>query len=127
MILNEAELRSNAKEVAARIVDRMDRILSSPERWTKGTLARDKNGRRVSCESDDAEKWCILGARYKATRELDNVSSEVRNEASLYLYARTMLVSHEMGFTDPASMNDHYKIGFDEIRRFLKLLKEKIS
>ena len=37
-------------------------LLDRPEKWTKGTWARDKAGMGVPGDSPAATQWCILGA-----------------------------------------------------------------
>lgn len=37
-------------------------LLSSPEKWTKGTYARDEEGNSISCKSPEAVQFCALGA-----------------------------------------------------------------
>lgn len=40
-------------------------LLKDEARWTKGSGARNKNNEAVSYDSEDAEKWCLLGAVQK--------------------------------------------------------------
>ena len=44
-------------------------LISDPERWTKGYAARDKKGIRVIAMSEDAVKWCMIGAIRKVVDE----------------------------------------------------------
>jgi len=44
-------------------------LLSSPECWTKGALARTREGRVADPQSDDAAAWCLLGALMKCYPE----------------------------------------------------------
>lgn len=37
-------------------------LLSSPDNWTQGSFARDKNGKPVSFQSHEATCWCLIGA-----------------------------------------------------------------
>lgn len=37
-------------------------LLDSPERWTQGWLAKDKEGRHVSVHADNATCFCLVGA-----------------------------------------------------------------
>ena len=37
-------------------------LLSTPNRWTQGTLARASDGRKVSPEHPEAVAWCLVGA-----------------------------------------------------------------
>lgn len=39
-------------------------LISDPERWTRGTLARDKDDCVVRPQSPAAVKWCVVGALY---------------------------------------------------------------
>lgn len=40
-------------------------LLSDESKWTKGAFAEDRKGIPVHSKSDDAVKWCILGALNK--------------------------------------------------------------
>lgn len=42
-------------------------LLSERSRWTKRTLARDKESKEVNPADDKACKWCILGGLMKVT------------------------------------------------------------
>jgi hypothetical protein len=42
-------------------------LLSKPQRWTRGTLARDSRGLPVSPESPRACRFCVMGALYRVT------------------------------------------------------------
>lgn len=37
-------------------------LIQDPERWTRGVLARDANGREVDEHADAAVCWCLEGA-----------------------------------------------------------------
>lgn len=37
-------------------------LIATPDQWTQGTVARDKNGRRAHPESPAARQWCAAGA-----------------------------------------------------------------
>ena len=37
-------------------------LLSSPEKWTQGTYARDKKAQPVNINSTEAESFCVTGA-----------------------------------------------------------------
>lgn len=43
----------------------MRELLASPERWTKGALARDKFGNVTYYRANAAVCWCLLGALRK--------------------------------------------------------------
>lgn len=38
------------------------KLIVSPEHWTQNVLARDESGRSSTCTSDNAVRWCSLGA-----------------------------------------------------------------
>ena len=44
-------------------------LLSSEDKWTKGYMARDSKGRRVTPNSPEATCWCVLGAISKCYEE----------------------------------------------------------
>lgn len=44
-------------------------LIDTPEKWTKGTLARDSIGISVLVRSDDAVCFCVLGALGRAATE----------------------------------------------------------
>lgn len=37
-------------------------LIAKPERWTRGSGARDASGQDVDASSDDAVCWCAIGA-----------------------------------------------------------------
>ena len=39
-----------------------DTLLSEPDKWTKGALAREKNGDAIGVEVPGACQWCLWGA-----------------------------------------------------------------
>jgi len=43
---------------------KISELLNSPEKWTKGALARDKNDKYVGILSKDAASYCLLGALF---------------------------------------------------------------
>lgn len=53
----------------AEILRKARDLISVPERWTKGELARSAGGYKVSPRSSNATCWCIEGALIKASGE----------------------------------------------------------
>ena len=47
-------------------------LLTPPGAWTRGALARDREGNRVECDSVRAVCWCAGGAISRATDRRDN-------------------------------------------------------
>jgi hypothetical protein len=37
-------------------------LIAKPERWTRGSAARNSSGEHVHARSDDATCWCAIGA-----------------------------------------------------------------
>jgi hypothetical protein len=48
------------------LLEPVRRILSSPEKWTKGCSAYDSDGYPVLPTEPEAVRWCLLGAAQKA-------------------------------------------------------------
>lgn len=63
------------------LLKRARKILAKPERWTKGTYARDRYGEPVSLFYSVAESFCLLGALERA--DTDN--------GTMYLAGRDFL------------------------------------
>jgi hypothetical protein len=40
-------------------------LISDPERWTQGTIARDWTGKQTTADAVDAFCWCAIGALEK--------------------------------------------------------------
>lgn len=55
-------------------------VIATPDKWTKGSFARDINQNSTSADEPDAACWCALGAIQKATK-----NSKASADASLYL------------------------------------------
>lgn len=46
----------------ASLVREARKLITPPEAWTKGVLARDSNGKPIWVKHDDAYCFCIVGA-----------------------------------------------------------------
>ncbi len=53
-VINAEQARAAIESVAVTLTD--------PGTWSKGALARDKDGGRVSVDSPEAESFCLVGA-----------------------------------------------------------------
>lgn len=98
-----------------KVLQRAKEIISSPERWTQGCYARDKNNFRVASDSPRAVKFCAQGAICRAASELQILGAG--DELSIELITRygTSLVT----------LNDNG--GFDAVHKvFDQLLAEEI-
>ncbi len=60
-------------------------LIDTPEKWTKGTLARDKNGTLVQAYSDEAYSFCTLGALHRASYTLGERSWHKHDARKLLL------------------------------------------
>lgn len=65
-------------------------ILSEQDRWTNNHLARNKYGSPVNPESEDAIRWCIVGA----CRKVYGAASKECDEAIEKIQAEIYKVSH---------------------------------
>ena len=45
-------------------------LIADPAHWTRGTIARTANGRKVEWHDQSATKWCAMGAMYRAAYDL---------------------------------------------------------
>jgi hypothetical protein len=45
-------------------------LIAEPAHWTRATLARTADDRRVGWDDPSASKWCALGAIYRAGHDL---------------------------------------------------------
>lgn len=98
------------------VLVRAKALISSPQNWTQGSLARDDVGRIVSTRHKDASRWCALGAicafthprggvRYKAIGLLrsvakgaicaTNINDYEGHEAVMALYDRAIEAAAE--------------------------------
>jgi hypothetical protein len=51
------------------VLSRARRTIQNPERWTKGTMARDRHGKPVASYDKSACQWCATGAIRKAAKD----------------------------------------------------------
>ena len=45
-------------------------LIADPAHWTRRTIARTANGRKVEWHDQSATKWCAMGAMYRAAYDL---------------------------------------------------------
>ena len=45
-------------------------LIADPQHWTRGTLARSREGGEVSWADRSAHRWCAMGAIYRAAIDL---------------------------------------------------------
>lgn len=88
-------------------------LLKAPSRWTKFVAARNKKDQRVSVESPDACKFCLVGAIDKIYKIHDK-RILVRNKVRDIIYRRY--------FSTISSFND-YTAKHKDIIEICKLAK----
>ena len=74
-------------------------LIDAPEKWTKGTEARDASGRSVPFNSPDAVCCCAVGALLGALHRAGNDGECVA--------LRRLRKALPIGFADVVSLNDH--------------------
>jgi len=85
-------------------------ILCDESKWTKGALAKDKNGNKVDIHCPDAVCYCIMGAFGKA-REFKNSIHKVWD--SIYnIYGNK--------YKDIPDFNDSSDTTFEDIKKVLE-------
>ena len=102
------------KELIIKVKEKID----TPEKWTKGFYARDKNHVVVDETSDKACKFCLLGA-------LSRVGYESDTSATLGPILQLFrLKAHSRGYDMITSFNDDKLTTHEDV---MKLLDEVIE
>src|ERR1700730_4309512 len=66
-----------AHTIQHQVVTRALALISDEANWTRGALARDKQGRGCSWDGPEASRYCAVGALARAVAELFGPSREV--------------------------------------------------
>ena len=75
-----------AKPTAYQVLKGARDIIADPKRWTRGAMARNKQGSTVCCHSASAVQFCAMGAILKTARNLTgDRSSPIVTEVLLQL------------------------------------------
>lgn len=89
-------------------------VLSSPDKWTKGTYARDADG-HAWCEDDEAVCFCVSGALQHAHKlsflDPDHEDHGAVRDAILTLYPSRVRDS----LSTIPTFNDHPETTYDDI------------
>lgn len=97
-------------------------LLDSPEKWTKGAIARDSKGNLVSYNSPNAVCFCLLGAIYKCYAS-DKMNPDKMNPDKLPLEIRKLIGSLLNLRSDSISyFNDAPKRTFEDIKNLVNTL-----
>ena len=84
--------------------------LKSERAWTKGTLARDVDGKTTSVTDRGAVRWCLIGTLKRTQRDLKLSDHCVRTcQAVLFFFINTEKFKSIIGFND-ALTTRHAKV-----------------
>lgn len=87
-------------------------LLDSPMKWTKHYRARDVDGKEVTPRSEEAVKWCLLGAVNACYyfEDVSEVNQKIRERLGLDINQSI------------ASWNDSYTRLFSEVKNLVNEL-----
>lgn len=88
-------------------------FLNSPEKWTRGVLAKGKFKRSINPESEEACSWCLLGAIIKC---YDNDLEKMKAKNKIHQVLLTMGYIIQDSFDAIVIFNDESTTTFEEIR-----------
>lgn len=100
-------------------------LIDSPENWTKGCLARNKNDKCVYTFSKEACKWCLTGAIYCVVQfgeNFDNNKNKIRNDIKFVLSKN---ISKE--YSTIIKFNDHSKTTHKDVLNLLDKTIEELK
>ena len=114
---------------------KLSEVLTGPDKWTQEYLAKDKDGHLVSTDSDDACKFCLMGAVYRVHGE-KSAALELKPETSrdLILLGRSVVSvfprrHNDADYTDNSrddavdvitSFNDADDTAFKDVQKVVK-------
>lgn len=75
-------------------------VISDPENWTIGFIARDVNGNPAGAKQSNAVCWCSVGAYYKVVADID---TETNASIAFNCLVRA---AESFAFDSVAGMND---------------------
>ena len=86
-------------------------LFTDSSKWTKGSLARDKNGDLTSYYSSDAVCFCLHGAIYKCYEDFGDKSSIITNK-----------IRKEIKRYSISGWNDAEERTFEEVKNLVEKL-----
>lgn len=94
-------------------LDALDALFSGPEKWTKGTWARDADGQGVWSGDPTAICWCLSGAINKIGCGRPQAAANLREviEGNGYITA----------------INDDDAFAFDDLKRLISDARERVA
>lgn len=102
-------------------------LFSSREKWTKGALARDKDGKPISSRSDSITAFCLLGAighcySFEETiLILQRIVTELYPPDFITLHPRTPILPSALART-VSIWNDNSQTSFDMVKALVDKL-----
>lgn len=95
-------------------------ILTSESKWTKGAYARTATGKRTIYQSDDACKFCLQGAIYRVTAGNVKRAMSIENKIVKKLNAERQTCSSP--YWCITQWNDSSRRTFAEVRGLIEEL-----
>ena len=91
-------------------LDRLDELLSDESKWTKGAYAVDKYGYHCDVKSEQAIRWCLVGAMMRIS---PHRHGELRG-----------IISYCLGGDSVMDWNDSPKRTFADVKALIARAKE---
>lgn len=93
------------------VLVKVDSLFSDESKWAKFEVALDPNGEYVNIRSENAVRFCLVGAVHRVTIRDDGLLCKVFDHLEKYL-------PHP--FTTISSFNDDPFTNFEDIKTFLR-------
>lgn len=87
------------KEIDLKIIKKARETIAKPENWTRGAMARDRQGNPARADSAEACAWCSVGALHHAIY----LETEVEGHSAILLANAMAWLNMPIWATDPAS------------------------
>lgn len=106
------------------ILEEIKAVIDTPEKWTQGTQARDKEGNKVALFNSDAVSFCLIGAMVKVKFNTNFPDDEVGYRHYAYGQAEKLLMAESGG---RAWFNDKATTSHEDVIRLIDscILKAK--
>lgn len=108
------------KAIVEQVVNEMLELWQTEDNWVKGFLAQDRSGIDVAPDDENAISWCLAGCKARA---LTNLRLSGLND----FFDRFMANAFSPGSLPTAyvQFNDEESTTFEDVRLFVKCLKDK--
>jgi len=107
-------------DIIEQVVDRMLDIWEDESRWVKGYIAQRRDGAETAYADPFAVSWCAVGTRMKAMYDLGLRDWYDRDFDRFMDY-----YAHQEYGVSTVVLNDRDETSFEDIRLFVKCLKDK--